>query len=130
MTTKRCSEMAFAVDERVITHYCTEDPLVNGESHFTASFGGSWFTNCTCNFYCSLTVPMARMKQSGDRNLKHQDKKENHPSGEQLQQGSPTGHHSCLRGQVHLEIPLTKVCLECIHCYLKEYTGWRCRRLN
>ena len=29
-----------------------------------------------------------------------------------------------------LGIPLTKVCLECIHCNLKEYTGRRCRRLN
>ena len=23
-------------------HYYAGDPLVNGESHFTASFGGSW----------------------------------------------------------------------------------------
>ena len=28
-------------------HYCAEDPLINGESHFTASFGSSWFRNCT-----------------------------------------------------------------------------------
>ena len=47
--------MAFPVDERVIMHYYAGDPLVNGESHFTASFGGSWFTNCNCNFYCYLT---------------------------------------------------------------------------
>ena len=45
--------MAFPIDERVIMHYCTGDPLVNGESHFTASFGGSWFRNCNCIFYCS-----------------------------------------------------------------------------
>ena len=48
-TAKRCSEMAFPVDERVITHYYTGDLLVNGESHFTASFGGSWFTNFNCS---------------------------------------------------------------------------------
>ena len=123
--------MAFPIDERVFCAIMRNNHLINGESHFTASFGGSWFTNCTCNFYCSLTVPMACTKKTKRRSEStHQDKKENHPSGEQLQQGSPTGHHSCLRGQVHLEIPLTKVCIECIHCYLKEYTGQRCQRLN
>ena len=30
--------MAFPVDERVIMHYCTWYPLVNGESHCIASF--------------------------------------------------------------------------------------------
>ena len=72
--------MAFAVDERVITHYCAEDPLVNGESHFTASFGGSWFTNCTCNFYCSLTVPMARTKQTKRRSESKAPRQEREPS--------------------------------------------------
>ena len=56
--------MAFPLDERVITHYYAGDPLVNGERHFTTSFGSSWFTKCSCNFYCSLTVPMARTKQT------------------------------------------------------------------
>ena len=40
-TAKRCSEMAILVDERVFMHYCAGDPLVNKDSHFTASFGGS-----------------------------------------------------------------------------------------
>ena len=52
-TAKRRSEMVFPVDERVIMHYCTGDPLINGESHFTASFGSSWFRNCNCKFYSS-----------------------------------------------------------------------------
>ena len=36
-------------------HYYTGDPLVNGESLFTASFGGLLLTNCNCNFHCYLT---------------------------------------------------------------------------
>ena len=72
--------MAFAVDERVIMHYCPEDPLVNGEGHFTASFGSPWFTNCTCNFYCSLTVPMARTKQTKWRLESKAPRQEREPS--------------------------------------------------
>ena len=48
-TAKRCREMVFPVDERVITQYYAGNPLVSGESHFTASFGGSWFRNFNCS---------------------------------------------------------------------------------
>ena len=34
--------MTFLVDERVIAHYYAQYPLVNQESHCTASFRGSW----------------------------------------------------------------------------------------
>ena len=56
--------MAFPIDEKVITHYCAGDPLVNGESHFAASFGGLWFINCNCNFLTVQTDPMAHTKQT------------------------------------------------------------------
>ena len=36
----------------LLRYYCAGDPLINGESHFTASFGSSWFINCNCNFNC------------------------------------------------------------------------------
>ena len=43
------------------------NPLVNGESHFTASFGGSLFTNCTCNFL--LFFNMSWAKESADAGI-------------------------------------------------------------
>ena len=48
-TTKRCSEMAFPIDERVSCVVMRNNPLVSGESHFTASFDGSWFRNFNCS---------------------------------------------------------------------------------
>ena len=44
-----------------------------------------------------------------------------HLNGEQLQRGWHTSHQPYLQGQMtHLEIPLTKVCLQCIHCNLNN----------
>ena len=43
------------------------NPLDNRESHFTASFGGSWFTNCTCNFL--LFFNMSWVKESADAGI-------------------------------------------------------------
>ena len=71
--------MAFLVDKRVSCTVMCNNPLVNGENHFTASFGGSWFINCNCNFYCSncsikffccvIIVIMSWAKQSADAGL-------------------------------------------------------------
>ena len=122
--------MVFPIDKRVITHYCAGDPLIKGESHFTASFGGSWFRNCNCKFYSSNCSNGSYQTNKTDLSPKDQNGKDNHLIGVQLHQGRLTGHQFCLQGQVHRGIPLTKVCLECIHCNLKEYTDRRCRRLT
>ena len=63
--------MAFPIDERVSCAVMRNNPLVNGESHFAASFGGSWFRNCNCNFYSSncLIVIMSWAKQSEDAGI-------------------------------------------------------------
>ena len=80
--------MVFPVDERVITHYCAGDPLINGESHFTASFGSSWFRNCDCKFYSSnCSNGSYQTKQNGDLSPKDQNGKDNHLIGVQLHQG-------------------------------------------
>ena len=80
--------MAFPVDEGVIMHYCTGDPLINRESHFTASFGSSWFRNCNCNFLLfKLFQWLVPNKQNGDLSRKDQNGKDNHLNGVQLHQG-------------------------------------------
>ena len=119
--------MAFPIDERVSCVVMRNNPLVNGESHFTASFGSSWFINCNYNFYCSNCCNGLYQTNKMEIWVKRAENWQgSHLNGVQLHQGWPTGHQSCLRGQtIPLGIPLTKVCLECIHCNLKE-----CQRLN
>ena len=41
--------MAFPVDKRVSCSVMCNNPLINEESHFTASFRSLWFINCNCN---------------------------------------------------------------------------------
>ena len=48
--------MAFPVDERVSCVVMHNNPLVSGESHFTASFGGSWLLKLTVRGLEILTV--------------------------------------------------------------------------
>ena len=73
---------------------------------------------------------MARTKQTKWRSESKGPNRQRQPSKWGTAASGVTGHQSWRRGQVHQGIPLTKVCLECIHCNLKEYTGQRCRRLN
>ena len=73
---------------------------------------------------------MARTKQTKQRSESKQPKLPRQPSKWGTAASGVTHRPPVLRGQVHQGIPLTKVCLECIHCNLKEYTGQRCWRLN
>ena len=56
--------MAFPVDERVSCVVMRNNPLISGESHFTASFGGSWFRNFNCQLF-----KMSWTKESADAGI-------------------------------------------------------------
>ena len=81
--------MAFPTDERVITHYYAGNPLVNGESHFTASFGGSWLLKLTVEINCSKLLEwLVRNKLNGGlRQQIYPNWQGSHLNGEQLQRG-------------------------------------------
>ena len=81
--------MAFPTDERVIMHYYTGNPLVNGESHFTASFGGSWLLKLTVEINCSKLLEWL-VQNKLNRGLRQQiypNWQGSHLNGEQLQRG-------------------------------------------
>ena len=65
--------MTFLVDERVIMHYYAQYPLVNEESHCTASFHGSWV-------FFEFVPKMAKMKTTPRKADILKKKKEKEPS--------------------------------------------------
>ena len=71
--------MAFPVDERVSCIVMCNNPLVNGESHFTASFGSSWF-KIVIVIFTVQTVAMACTKQTKRRAESKEPKLARRPS--------------------------------------------------
>ena len=75
--------MAFPVDERVSCVVMRNNPLVNRESHFTASFGSSWVVHglqIVIIIFTVQTVAMACTKQTKRRDESKQLKLARQPS--------------------------------------------------
>ena len=75
------------VDEMVIAHYCTQYPLINQESHCTASFGSWWF----CFILLRFAGKMARIEQTPRKGDKQKVKGKPHADREPSKWGD-AGH--------------------------------------
>ena len=113
-TTKWSCVMTFLVDERVIAHYYAQYPLVNQESHCTASFRSSWLLLK----FVQLFPEMARTKQTPRKDDVQKQKKKREPSkwGTAGQVGFHRPPHS--HQEMFQEIHRTKVWMYLIHVFM------------